>query len=192
MVEVICHLLGPEPNKWTTCWTQLPQNEEGWAACGEASVKRLVSEGTKAVALSPSWAPSWQATPWAPHEGGPSEKWMLQPHLSHPSCHYVEQRWVSLLSSAQDVDLWVKWSFFFFFFTHFVWGRFLMQLDNWYIPCSGKNPFLDPFKPFLYPEILLSLLSPLNWRLKLAVKAGYAAETQGVFGQNADAMTISQ
>lgn len=30
----------------------------------------------------------------------------------------------------------------------------------------------------------------ISWRPKLAVRAGYIAETQGVFGQNADAMTI--
>lgn len=75
-----------------------------------------------------------------------------------------------------------------------------MQLDNLQTPCLGENPFLDLFQVF-YLEILLSLLSPLRPAKdsnQLAVRyiaedtAGGIAETEGDFGQNADAMTIPQ
>ena len=79
-----------------------------------------------------------------------------------------------------------------YYFKHSVLQWSIMKLDNWYTACFGENPFLDPLRYSLGPEILLcfAFSSWSSWRLKSAVRAGYMAETQEAAGRNADANTI--
>lgn len=57
-----------------------------------------------------------------------------------------------------------------------------------------EEPFPGSFRVFSLSRNIafFALPTETSWRLQLAVKAGYIAEGQGAFGQNANAMTIPQ